>query len=174
MNKAIEIGKVFTVKAISVKQPWAWAIMHGAKTIENRTQMWNYRGPLAIAASKTWSNEGFSAPRVQEAFASQHPDLVGSSAEEQARALCPQGVIIGVVELTDCHVADGPACCAPWGDQRRDAASSRAVTHLVLQHPQPLRTPVPVRGALWLWDVPEPALSAVTGQLPQAAFRGRR
>ena len=163
------------MKAISVKQPWAWAIVHGAKTIENRTQVWNYRGPLAIAASKTWSNEGFADPRVREAFAAQHPELVGSGAEAQARALFPQGVIIGVVELVDCHVADGAACCTPWGDQRGGVfASARAITHLVLQHPQPLRTPVPVRGALQLWNVPEPVLSAVTDQLPQSAFRGRR
>lgn len=163
------------MKAISVKQPWAWAIVHGSKTIENRTQMWNYRGPLAIAASKTWSNEGFADPRVREAFAARHPDLVGSGAEEQARGLFPQGVIIGVVELIDIHVADGDACCAPWGDQRGGVFSSaRAITHLVLQHPQPLWIPVPAPGALGLWEVPEPALSAVTGQLPQAAFRGRR
>lgn len=163
------------MKAISVKQPWAWAIVHGAKTIENRTQMWNYRGPLAIAASKTWSNEGFADSRVREAFAARHPELVGVEAEDTVRELFPQGVIIGVVDLIDCHVADGASCCAPWGDQRGGVFSSaRAITHLVLQHPRPLPKPVPVRGALQLWTVPESAVSAVTGQLPQSALSGRR
>lgn len=38
------------MKALTVQQPWAWAIVHGGKDIENRTQAWSYRGPLAIHA----------------------------------------------------------------------------------------------------------------------------
>lgn len=39
------------VKAISVRQPWAWAIVHGGKDVENRIWRPNYRGPLLIHAS---------------------------------------------------------------------------------------------------------------------------
>lgn len=42
------------MKALTVQQPWAWAIFHG-KDIENRTQLWSYRGPLAIHAGARWS-----------------------------------------------------------------------------------------------------------------------
>lgn len=38
------------MKALTVQQPWATAIFRG-KDIENRTQLWTYRGPLAIHAS---------------------------------------------------------------------------------------------------------------------------
>lgn len=41
-------------KAISVQQPWAWAIIHGGKDVENRTWKTNYRGPLLIHAGKTF------------------------------------------------------------------------------------------------------------------------
>ena len=41
------------MKALSIKQPWAWAIACGHKTIETRTWSTTYRGPLLIAASKT-------------------------------------------------------------------------------------------------------------------------
>ncbi|MDF1685316.1 MAG: hypothetical protein P1U50_00890 [Parvibaculaceae bacterium] len=34
------------VKALSIKQPWAWAIIHGGKSVENRT--W----PVANASAK--------------------------------------------------------------------------------------------------------------------------
>lgn len=29
------------MKALTVQQPWAWAIIHGGKTVENRTQLWD-------------------------------------------------------------------------------------------------------------------------------------
>jgi len=41
------------MKALSIKQPWAWAIASGHKTIETRTWPTNYRGELLIVASKT-------------------------------------------------------------------------------------------------------------------------
>ncbi len=40
------------MKAISVKQPWANLIASGSKTIETRTWMTKYRGPLLIVSSK--------------------------------------------------------------------------------------------------------------------------
>lgn len=39
------------IKALTVHQPWAWLIMHGGKTIENRTWPTRHRGPLLIHAS---------------------------------------------------------------------------------------------------------------------------
>ncbi|HHY88739.1 MAG TPA: ASCH domain-containing protein, partial [Chloroflexi bacterium] len=40
------------MKALSVRQPWAWLIAQGYKTVENRTWATNYRGPLLIHAGK--------------------------------------------------------------------------------------------------------------------------
>lgn len=40
------------MKALSVKQPWAWLIASGRKTIETRTWPTNYRGPILIVSSK--------------------------------------------------------------------------------------------------------------------------
>lgn len=40
------------MKAISIKQPWAWAIANGHKTIETRTWPTKYRGEILIVASK--------------------------------------------------------------------------------------------------------------------------
>jgi len=40
------------MKALSIKQPWATAILVGQKTIETRTWFTKYRGPLLIVSSK--------------------------------------------------------------------------------------------------------------------------
>jgi hypothetical protein len=40
------------MKTLSVRQPYAWLIVAGFKTIENRTWRTNYRGPLQIHASQ--------------------------------------------------------------------------------------------------------------------------
>lgn len=39
------------MKAIVIRQPWAWLIVNGFKDIENRTWGTRYRGPLLIQAS---------------------------------------------------------------------------------------------------------------------------
>lgn len=38
------------IKTLSVKQPWAWAIANGLKTIETRKWCPNYRGDILIQA----------------------------------------------------------------------------------------------------------------------------
>ncbi len=49
------------MKALSVKQPWAMMIMEGKKTIETRTWLTRYRGPLVIVASKTPDYDALTA-----------------------------------------------------------------------------------------------------------------
>lgn len=39
-------------RMLSVRQPWAWAIVNGLKDVENRTWSTGYRGPLVIHAGK--------------------------------------------------------------------------------------------------------------------------
>ncbi len=41
------------MKAISVKQPWANLIAEGEKTIETRTWLTYYRGPILILSSRS-------------------------------------------------------------------------------------------------------------------------
>ena len=45
------------MKALSVKQPWAWAIFHG-KDVENRDWPTNVRGP--VRRSETFLNIGIA------------------------------------------------------------------------------------------------------------------
>ncbi len=40
------------IPALSIRQPWVWAIIHAWKGIENRDWNTKYRGPILLHASK--------------------------------------------------------------------------------------------------------------------------
>lgn len=46
------------MKALSIQQPWAWAILNG-KPLENRTWFTPYRGPFLIHTGKKFDHEGY-------------------------------------------------------------------------------------------------------------------
>lgn len=46
------------IHALSIRQPWAWAILNG-KSVENRTWKTNFRGPFLIHASKKFDHDGY-------------------------------------------------------------------------------------------------------------------
>lgn len=39
-------------KALSIRQPWAWLIVHGSKDVENRTWVSQHRSPTLTHAAK--------------------------------------------------------------------------------------------------------------------------
>lgn len=132
------------MRAISVRQPWAWQIIHQRKNIENRTRniAGKYRGPVAIHASLKADEEALRR------LPGRAPEWVTAS------RVFHYGVILGVVDLVDVHEAMGPFCpstCRPWGE-------SHGVHHLVLANPRPLLVPIPCRGQLGLWTPPADVL----------------
>lgn len=148
------------MKAITVRQPWAWAIATGAKTVENRTRGTRYRGPLAIHAGAGWSKRGAGDSRILQlanlaAASARLRGIDGAAAYTATYVLPPfhhRGAIIATAELVDSHPDTG--CCRPWGESSYEEAGGRTRTvlhHLVLEHTRPLTPPVPVRGALGLW-----------------------
>jgi activating signal cointegrator 1 len=83
------------MRAISLWQPWASAVVLGIKTIETRGKLTHCRGPLLIhAAAKSEYVRYFrSMPRIKAAFA-----RCGITDSSQF----PLGKIIGRVELEEC------------------------------------------------------------------------
>jgi hypothetical protein len=137
------------MKALTVQQPWSWAIVAGGKNIENRTQLWSYRGPLAIHAGQRWSKRGEQSDLVHQAIAR------ATGGRGVPVRLFSRSAIIGVVELVDCHPDAG--CCRPWGETayvEHGGRERRHITHLVLENPRQLAEPIPCRGALGLWTPP--------------------
>jgi ASCH domain len=43
------------MKALSVRQPFAWLICAGIKDVENRSRATKHRGPILIHAGKAWA-----------------------------------------------------------------------------------------------------------------------
>jgi len=97
------------VKALSIRQPWAWLIANGHKPIENRTWATRYRGPILLHAGL-------------------QPDtrFVTLLAEPLATVTVPDdldyGGIVGAATLVDCVTAsDDPWFVGPVGWVIRDA-----------------------------------------------------
>jgi hypothetical protein len=115
--------------AISVRQPWAWALFRG-KDVENRLWKTNYSGDLLIHASMKFDGDGLKW--IKKHF----PNLIPEFTEFR------HGVIVGKVTMTDCVVAhSSPWFAGPYGH--------------VYTNPIEFSKPIPFKGALKFFDVPD-------------------
>lgn len=121
------------IKAISVRQPWANAILLG-KDVENRSRYYKHRGLLLIHASKQVDRDALQDPRILRLPIN---DLI-------------LGHLIGVVNLVDCV----PLSRSRWADPESN-------WKLILEDPRPLLHPVPYLGQLSLFSVDEKLLRDV-------------
>jgi hypothetical protein len=92
------------MKALSVRQPWAWAIVTGIKKVENRSRPTRHRGPLVIHASR-------SRRYLKADYAALLPNLPPIEQLEF-------GALVGVVEVVGCvpvaEVEGDPFAVGPW------------------------------------------------------------
>lgn len=158
-------GAAAVLKALVVRNPWAWCIARAAvdpraKAVENRGRTTAYRGLLAIVAGKQLDYEACRHPLVQAVADRWVTSVSGDLTVPLHPWRDAPGAVLAVADLYD--VCERTGCqCGPW-----------AVTgqyHLRLQHVRALRDPVPVRGAQWLFNLPGDAETAVRSQLQEAA-----
>jgi hypothetical protein len=122
------------MKVLSVKNPWAYLIMHHGKDIENRTYKTNFRGEVLIHASlKSACFEDY-ASIMPEHF--QYNDLMTML----TRAEPTNGCILGSIRIVDC-VQDSQSGWAEPG-----------LWHWVLENPTLLPEPIPAKGMLGFWQ----------------------
>ncbi len=123
-----------TIKALSIRQPWAWLILWAGKDIENRSRRFNFRGRFLVHASGGMTRNEYLAVLL---FLQQRglPVPEGLVFEDLKR-----GGIVGSVELVDCLEASE----SPWYMGQKA---------LVLKDPEPLPF-IPCSGRLGLFDVP--------------------
>ncbi len=50
-----------TITCLSIRQPWAWAILFAGKRCENRTWFCRYRGPIYIHAAKGMTRDEYES-----------------------------------------------------------------------------------------------------------------
>lgn len=125
------------MKALSIRQPWAWLIVQGHKPLENRTWSTNFRGPMLIHASQGMT---------QQEYEDVHRFLLSKERLQHLAAIIPapasleRGGIVGSAELTACvSESDSPWYMGAYGFMLRNA------------RPLPFR---PYRGALQFFEVP--------------------
>jgi hypothetical protein len=164
-TKALPAREVWQVKAISVRQPWAWLLIHGGKSIENRDWYTGYRGPLAIHAASAMSIfELYDAidfvRRFDPALAEKIPNRLG----------LVFGAVIGTVEQVGCFresfsMPGGYGFTKIQGLQLtgQDLHWFQGRFGHVYQNPRELLVPVSSKDHLniWEWEVPEEGLRYV-------------
>lgn len=87
------------MKAISIRQPWAWLIVNGHKDIENRTWRTHHRGPLLIHASKGMSRADYAEGKRVAELASA---ITGKTIQLPAAHELQRGGVVGVASVVDC------------------------------------------------------------------------
>lgn len=134
------------MKALSICQPYPHLILTGEKRVENREWRTDYRGPLLLHAGKSrqWL-QGYP------------PDGLVF------------GAIVGVADLVDClhihHIRSGAYDDThPW---IRTHLHTEGLWCWVVENPRRFEAPIPWRGSLGLFDVPEHALGR---SLPSASM----
>jgi len=105
---------------LSIRQPWAWLIVHGYKTIENRTWQTAYRGPILIHAGLRMITDDYDT-MIRAKLACTSPfEHIPIPTLQELRAFC--GGIVGQAVLDGCVIeSDSPWFCGPYGFVIRDA-----------------------------------------------------
>lgn len=122
--------------ALSIRQPWAWAIINAGKDIENRDWSTKFRGPVCIHAAKGMTQGEFDSfvdlSRVMFREGLWKGDFIPE------RKALSRGGIVGVCDIVDCVNASE----SPWFFGRYG---------FVLKNARPVEF-IPVKGALGFFD----------------------
>lgn len=126
-------------KALTLKQPWAWAIFNCGKNIENRIWDTSYRGRLFIHAGRAYDHSG--AAWIAEKFGVEVP----------GPGNLPSGAIVGWVELGSISQESFKPNLFSWAIEDH--------YHWHLKRPYQFHEPIPYQGKLGLYpvEIPFPA-----------------
>ena len=131
------------MKALSIKQPWAWLIASGYKDIENRIWSTFYKGRIYIHAGKNWDGQAITDlwqglnGTTSYGLKVDFTKIPFPGYDKIAR-----GAIIGEVDIVDCVCKSAsPWFCGPYG--------------FVLANPVLYEKPIPYRGQLGFFEVKE-------------------
>ncbi len=123
------------MKAITLRQPWAWAIINAGKDIENRDWKTHFRGRVAIHAAVGMTRGEYD--RTCDYIRGVNREIRIPAYEDLER-----GAIIGTAEIIDCvQESDSPWFMGEYG--------------FVLARPRRLPEPIPCKGMLSFWAVPQ-------------------
>lgn len=130
--------------ALSVQQPWAWAIICAGKDVENRT----WKPPEDLLGQRLWLHVSKEPQNIEP------EDAVpaGSRLVVPRLAELPLGVIVGSFLL----VGTASSSMSPW-------YAPGAIAWRIAE-PVALLTPVPARGMPGIWSVSAELLKELTAR----------
>lgn len=158
-----------TDKALTVKQPWAWAIVRGGKDVENRSQRTKHRGRIFIHSSAAHgpkdTRPGQADPNVRAAWINaglptklmdvSESGPVREWADVPDQNLLDYGQVIGSAVVVGCHHADD--CRQPPIDGKPERFCSvwamPGYYHWELSNRKYFDDPFPAKGKLGLWNI---------------------
>jgi len=122
------------MKAISIRQPWAWLICKGYKNLENRSWPTKFRGRVYVHAGRTIDDTAWSLiKRTIDAYGWVDVRMADRNG-------FPLGAIIGEVDIIDCVTcSSSPWFFGPYG--------------FVLANPVLYEKPIPYKGRLGFFEV---------------------
>lgn len=135
------------MKALTIKQPWIHAILHEGKDIENRSWQRNFRGWIGLHASAK-PNRDAKFPRGIHL-----PDF----------DTLDYSAICGVARVVDIVTRSR----SKWFWRPEDGSTNYG---WVLADVVALKSPIPCKGALGLWDVSPIIFREIQHQLPGIDF----
>lgn len=140
--------------ALSLRQPWLWAIFELGKTVENRRWNTKYRGPVWLHAAK-----GCTRDEASTALMWMYSRALMDWRQWPGLVAVERGGVCGVADIFDIVAPSEPAAI-PWHMPEQWGFLLRNVTRIDF---------VPCKGALGLFRLP----SDVEAQAPAALERGR-
>ncbi|HEY6117669.1 MAG TPA: hypothetical protein VI172_17075 [Candidatus Dormibacteraeota bacterium] len=129
------------LRALTIRQPWAGAIAHQTKRVENRT----WKLPAKHEGARILIHAGAQRDKWAVVYG-EHLDVYGA--------------VVAVATITGCHWSDDGTCCGPWGQD--------GVYHWTLDDVIALNEPIPAKGRLGIWTPDSDLLTAVVAQLEAA------
>lgn len=104
-------SELYSLPVLSIRQPWAWAIIFGGKDVENRSWFTEFRGRFLIHASKGCTRDEYRAAlcfmsRFDRRLSFNVPPL----------EVLQRGGVIGAATLVECvHSSASPWFVGEWG-----------------------------------------------------------
>jgi len=132
------------MKALSIRQPWAWAIAAGHKTVENRSWTTNFRGEFLIHASQTF--ETWGVPYIQSILGEKNIKFPVDQSHHKG--------IIGKATIVNCvHEYDKQLL------SERDQRWFIGTYGFLTENPMMFADPIPCKGQLGFFTPPPEVLN---------------
>jgi len=143
--------RIFTsCRALTIYQPWAWAIMEGLKPVENRKWISHHRGPLLIHAGLSMASMDRGTEFISD-----------FEIEVPPRSRLVFGALLGVVDMIDCvsNHRQTKANEKKFGDWAGDEYL------FVLEEPRYFASPITYSGSQGMFTVTDKSVLRAVEQL---------